>query len=141
MRLKVCLDSSVFIYAFEFPESNSKKVIDLLNICALEAVISERVYKEVTSYFKKFYGKDAASKFRNYLIETCELLFEDEIQKEMQELKGKIKQKDLPQIASARHLGIKYLIAFDEDFNAFEEYVTPKRFIEILNLKPRQTEY
>lgn len=141
MRPKVFIDTNVFIYAFEFSGSNSRKVIDLLNNGAIEAVISDIVYREATNYFKKFYGKDAASRFRRYLIETCEIIFEDEIQKEMQELKGRIKQKDLPQIASTRHLGIKYLVAFDEDFNAFEEYITPRRFIEILNLKPAKTEY
>lgn len=141
MRLKVFLDTNIFIYAFEFPDSNSKKVIDLLNNGAIEAAISEGVYREIINYFKKFYGKDAASKFRIYLSEICEIIYEDEIQKEMRELEGKIKQKDLPQIASAKHLGIKYLVSFDEDFSAFEEYTTPKRFIEILNLKPKQTEY
>lgn len=47
MKFRVFLDTNVFIYAFEFPESNSNKVIDLLNKGQIEAVISERVLKEV----------------------------------------------------------------------------------------------
>lgn len=32
----------------------------------------------------------------------------------MKELKGKIKDKDLPQIATAKKYGIKYLISYDK---------------------------
>ena len=68
MKFRVFLDTNVFIYAFEFPQCNSNKIIDLLNKGQIEAVISERVLKEVQSYFKKFYSKDLASAFRDYLF-------------------------------------------------------------------------
>lgn len=67
MKLRVFIDTNVFIYAFEVPESNSHKIIDLLNNGYIESVISERVLKEVHLYFKKFYGKDLAVAFRDYL--------------------------------------------------------------------------
>jgi len=47
MKLRIFLDTNVFIYAFEFPKSNSRKIIELLNKGKIEAVISERVIKEV----------------------------------------------------------------------------------------------
>ena len=47
MKLRVFLDTNIFIYAYEFHESNSNKTIDLLNKGQIEAVISERVLKEV----------------------------------------------------------------------------------------------
>lgn len=68
MKFRVFLDTNVFIYAFEFPESNSHKIIDLLNKNQIEAIISERVLKEVQVYFKKFYNKDLAAAFRDYLL-------------------------------------------------------------------------
>jgi len=53
MRYRVFLDTNVFIYAFEFSESNSNKIICLLNEGLIEVIISERVLKEVQVYFKK----------------------------------------------------------------------------------------
>ncbi|MEF9476058.1 MAG: PIN domain-containing protein [Candidatus Mariimomonas ferrooxydans] len=41
MKLRVFLDTNIFIYAYEFHESNSNKIIDLLNKGQIEAVISE----------------------------------------------------------------------------------------------------
>ena len=82
MRLRVFLDTNVFIYAFEFPESNSHKIIDLLNKGIIEAVISERVIKEVMAYFRKFYSKDIASSFRDYLLRTCTVVFHPEVKKD-----------------------------------------------------------
>ena len=52
MKPRVFLDTNIFIYAFEFPKSNSSKVIDLLNKNQLEVIISERVLKEVHAYSK-----------------------------------------------------------------------------------------
>jgi len=74
MKLRIFLDTNVFIYAFEFPKSNSRKIIELLNEGKIEAVISERVIKEVQAYFKRYYGKDLASLFRNYLILSCTIV-------------------------------------------------------------------
>ena len=53
MKYRVFLDSDVFIYTFEFPDSNSSKIIDLLNDKVIEAVISERVIAEVYRYFRR----------------------------------------------------------------------------------------
>ncbi len=63
MRRRVFLDTNIFIYAFEFPGCNSDKIIDLLNRGQIEAIISERVLREVQAYFKKFYSKDLAANF------------------------------------------------------------------------------
>jgi predicted nucleic acid-binding protein len=54
MKLRVFLDTNVFIYAFEYPESNCNKIINLLNMGQIEAIISEQVSKEVQAYFRKF---------------------------------------------------------------------------------------
>jgi predicted nucleic acid-binding protein len=63
MRVRVFLDTNVFICFFEFPQSNSGKIIGLLNQAEIEAVISERVVQEVQRYFGKYYTKDLAGLF------------------------------------------------------------------------------
>lgn len=141
MKHKVFLDSTVFIYSFERPESNSKKIIGLLNDNKISAVTSSRVIKEVTKYFENFYDLSLARKFRKYIISSCIVIPEELVKDFMHKLKGKIKEKDLEQLAVVRKYGIKYLVSYDKDFKSIEEYTTPKEFIEILGLKAADSEF
>lgn len=141
MKIRVFLDTNVFIYAYEFPESNSAQVIELLNRGEIEAIISERVLKEVQAYFKKFYHKDIAAAFRYYLLRTCIVVLSAHIKKEIGMYKNSIKDKDLEQLAAVKKFGIKFLVAYDRDFENFEEYITPKNFIKQFNLKPALSNY
>lgn len=141
MKRRVFLDTNVFIYAFEFPKSNCGKIIELLNEGQIEAVISERVVKEVQTYFKKFYTKDLASTFRDYLLRTCTVVFSVDVEEEIAKFKGMIKEKDLEQLATVKKLGIKFLVAYDKDFENFEEYITPKAFIKEMGIKAAASEY
>lgn len=141
MRLRVFLDTNIFIYAFEFPESNSNKIIDLLNKGQIEALTSEQVLKEVQAYFKKFHNKDLASTFRAYILRTCTITFAADVKKEMAKYKNLIKDKDLEQLATVKKLGIKFLIAYDRDFEGFDEYITPKTFLKEMGIKTAASEY
>jgi hypothetical protein len=51
------------------------------------------------------------------------------------------KDKDLEQLAVVKKLGLKYLVAYDRDFEPFEEYVTPKGFVEALYLDAFESEF
>ena len=132
MRSKriVFLDTNVFIYAYEFPDSNSKKIIGLLNDGGIIAYVSERVLEEVAFYFKKYYNKDLASHFRAYIIDSCKIVPKDELVDDMTLYSERIKNKDLEQITAVKVLWIKYLISYDRDLLGFDEYITPKKFIE-----------
>ena len=141
MKLSAFLDTNVFIYAFEFKNSNSKIVIDLLNEEIFGAIISEQVIKEVAKYFRKYYTKELAEDFTRYLIQSCKIVFRDEVVDEINKLSTEIKFKDIEQLATVRKFGIKYLVAYDRDFEGFEEYTTPKRFIEILGDRAKETDY
>jgi len=141
MKLRIFLDTNVFIYAFEFPKSNSRKIIELLNEGKIEAVISERVIKEVQAYFKRYYGKDLASLFRNYLILSCTIVPTIHVKDEMKKYRRKIKEKDLEQLAVVKKFGIKFLVSFDKDFKKFKEYKTLKIFIEDIGLIPNEEEF
>jgi len=74
MKPRVFLDTNVFIYAFEFPHSNSRRIIKLLNRGGFEAIISESVVREVQRYFAKHYGKQLAGAFRHYLLSDAAML-------------------------------------------------------------------
>ncbi len=141
MRLRVFLDTNIFIYAFEFPESNSNKIMDLLNKGQVEALTSERVLREVQAYFKKFHNKDLASAFRDYILRTSTIIFSSDVKKEMAKYKNMIKDKDLEQLATVKKLGIKFLIAYDRDFEGFDEYTTPKTFLKGMGIKTAASEY
>jgi len=141
MMLRVYLDSNFFIYAFEFPESNSAKILDLLHKGEIEAVISEIVIKEVTAYFKRFHTIEKAREVRRYLLETCSLVMKYELIEQINKFKGKIKDKDLEQLAATKKYGIKFLIAYDKDFECFEEYITPKKFLQKLNKEFSENEF
>jgi predicted nucleic acid-binding protein len=141
MKLKVFLDTNIFIYAFEYKDSNSSLIIGMVNNGILEAIISERVVKEVMHYFRKYYDRKLSNEFRNYILQSCSIIFNEDISGAIQELKGKIKEKDLEQIATVRSMGLKYLISYDEDFKNFEEYITPKKFARLMGVKPKTVEY
>jgi len=141
MKPRTFIDTNVFIYAFEYPECNSAKIVDLINKGIIEAIVSEQVVKEVIRYFEKYHNINLARLFRRYLFEACIVITRDQVMDEMNKYKGKIKEKDLEQIAVTKELNIKYLIALDRDFNDFEEYITPRKFIKSMNLKEANIEY
>ncbi len=141
MRNRVFLDTNVFVYAFEFKNSNSAKIIDLLNKGEIEAIVSERVLKEVIKYFQKHHNIRLARLYRRFLLESCMVIQRESVLDEIEYYKNKIKEKDVEQIAVVKKLGIKYFIAYDRDFEEFEEYTTPKGFLKIMKIKNEEAEY
>lgn len=139
--MRVFLDTNVFIYSFEFQNSNSSKIIDLLNKGEIEAVISENVLQEVVKYFEKYHNIKLARLFRRYILESCLFIRRDLVIDAMERYNDQIKEKDIEQIAVTKKLEIKYLISYDKDFGKFEEYKTPKEFLKILKIKNKETEY
>lgn len=141
MRFSVFIDTNVFIFSFEYPKSNSRRIIDQLNEGKIDAIICDKVVKEVTRYFERHHTTELARLFRRYLVGSCIIVPKEEVGKDMDKLRGTIKEKDLEQISVVRKYGIKYLVSYDRDFEGFEEYVTPKKFVEILGLKAYDSEY
>ncbi len=141
MRFSIFIDTNVFIFSFEHPASNSRRIIDHLNEGKIEAIICDKVVKEVTRYFERHHTTDLARLFRRYLVGSCIIVPREEVDNEMDKLRGRIKEKDLEQISVVRKYGLKYMVSYDRDFEGFEEYVTPKKFVEILGLMPYDSEY
>ncbi len=141
MKHRVFIDTNVFIYAFEFTDSNSNTIIEQLNDEEIEAVISERVVKEVYRYFRKYHDKALADTFRKYLYEACRVILAKDVKDAMKKYMGQIKEKDLEQLAVVREYGIKYLISLDRDFEGQEEYRTPKEFVELMYGKGKESNF
>ena len=141
LRLRALVDSNVFIYAFEFPESNCNLIIDALNQNRFEAVITESTFKEVYWYFRKHYVKEVADHYRAYLFATCRIVFDHQLKKHVHKYANLINEKNLEQLVATRELGIKFLVSYDRHFQRIEEHATPKQFSKILGQKTKPTEY
>ncbi|MBM4249970.1 MAG: type II toxin-antitoxin system VapC family toxin [Euryarchaeota archaeon] len=141
MRPRVFLDSNVFIYAFEDGDSNSRIIIDMLTAGEIEAVVSERVIREVMNYFRTVYGRDHSAFYRDYLLQSCAVVYSRDLRRTMASLRGAVKDKDLEQLAAARALSLRYLVSLDRHFEGFGEYITPRDFVGTLGLRPRQSDY
>lgn len=140
--MKLLLDSSAIIFAFEYPHCNSRIIVDLVVAKKLQGVISEKALVES----KRIFALNKKEGFL-YLLElnlrrNFQVVKVQDVQKEMQKWRGKIKEKDLEHLATAKALKLPYIVAFDRDFEPFPEYYTPKRFVEkVLNLKAFETDY
>ena len=141
MLARVFIDTSIFIYAFEFPNSNSNKIIGLLNKREIEAVVSTRVLKEVTKYFEKHHNLALARLFRRYIVNSCFIVSAETVKEITNKLRGQIKEKDLEQLAVVKKFKLKYLIAYDKDFEKVEEYMTPREFVRKFGLTLSKEEY
>jgi predicted nucleic acid-binding protein len=125
----------------EIPRCNSALLLDLVLEEKLEAVTCEKVIKEVKLYFTRRRNRNYAFLIENLIRKNFYVIGREQVMEQMQKWKGKIKEKDLEQVASVKTLGIRYLIAYDRDFEELEEYITPKRFIKSLGIKFYETEY
>lgn len=141
MKHRIFLDTNVFIFAYEFQDSNSNTIIELLNDEKIEAIISERVIKEVYRYFKKYHDKNLADSFRNYLYKACTIILARDVKDTMKKFRGQIKEKDLEQLAVVKKYGIKYIISLDRDFMGQEEYRTPRQFMELIYGKSKESDF
>lgn len=141
MKPRVFLDTNLFIYAFEFKESNSRRVLGLLNQGVIEGIVSERVLKEVQAYFRFFHDKDLAGLFRNYLLTACTVIPSSEVAGELDRYRGQIKEKDLEQLVVTKCLGLKFLVAYDRDFRHCAEYRTPRQFLTELGIDAAETDF
>ncbi|MGQ9460624.1 MAG: hypothetical protein ACUVRA_05290 [Candidatus Bathyarchaeaceae archaeon] len=140
---KAYLDSMTFILG-RLEECNSRLVLFLAQLGEFKVVTSELVIEEVERFFRENFGRQAGYISRRFVEElSSHIVRRDEIKTEMNELKGKIKAKDLENVAAVRHENLEYLVAYDEDYEEAEikEYITPKEFVKLFRLRPYDMEY
>jgi predicted nucleic acid-binding protein len=139
MPNRAVLDSNVFLFGFERPRSNSHRILEKLAAGDLRGVVTDRIVREVIGYLRKHYGKDLAARFRDFILLTCDLILEAEldIPPDLIALAG---QKDAGALAATRELGLGRLISTDRDFEKAPERRTPRDFLTELHEKTRSTD-
>lgn len=141
MSKLVFLDTNVFIWAYNRHDSNSAKILDLMDDGRIKVIVSERVIDELKKYFLIYFDETIWFSVFKHIISNSEIIKREEILDEIIKWRGKIKEKDLENLATVKYIGLKYLIALDDHYKDFEEYITPKAFIKYMGLKPSETEY
>jgi len=137
------LDTMVFIFG-RLEECNSKLVLFLAQLGEFEVVESQLVIEEVEKFFRENFSKEAGYLAKRF-VETISsrVITRDEMKDEMETLKGRIRDKDLENVAAVRHAKIEHLVACDDDYVKAEinEYITPKDFVRLFGLSPYEMEY
>lgn len=136
MPSKAFFDSNVFIFGFERPRSNSRRILDLLVGGDLHGVVTDRVVREVLGYMRRYYGKDSAGKFRDLILLTCDLLLEEDLPINS-ELTALVGAKDAGALAAVRSSGLSPLVSTDSDFEKVPEHRTPREYLQDLHETPR----
>lgn len=112
-----------------------------MNERKIKVIVSEKVLEESKTYFTRFFNEQVWFWFQSHIKSIAKVVPKKDVLFEMKKLRGKIKEKDLEHIATVKALKLEKLISYDRDFESFEEYCTPKQFIESIGLKTAETEY
>lgn len=139
----VFVDSNVFIYG-RLESCNSRLVILLAQLGEFDVFVSDLVITEVERFFREEVNREAGFLARRF-VETLthKVVFKYEMRRELAELKGEIKDRDLPNLAAVRHAKLRYLVSYDADYKRarVKEYVTPRQFVRLFDVDPYATEY
>lgn len=139
--MRAFLDASVLIFAMERPDSNSAKVVEMALDGRLEAVVDEEVLHEVARFFRGRRGRSFAWLYTEQVRRAATVLTREDCEAEFAALRRKLKEGDRLHLAATRTSGAPHLVAYDEDFRPFREYMTPKQAVRRLGLAPRETEW
>ncbi|MBS3068035.1 PIN domain-containing protein [Candidatus Micrarchaeota archaeon] len=139
--MHVFIDTSVFIYSFAFPESNSKLVLSLAENKEFHVIISELVLLEVKKFVRQKFTDKEAYHAIEYLKDLAEIVPRESLSDLMKKLKGSIADKDLEHLAAAEYRRVDYIVAYDKHFDVSPKYRTPKGFLKELGINTYATEY
>jgi predicted nucleic acid-binding protein len=138
VKLRAYLDTNVFVYGL-LEECNSSIILSTAEAGDLEVVVSELVVEEVQTVFKRLSGRAAGFYAMKY-VETlaAKIVKKEEMKSEIMDNRGKIKDKDVENVAAVRYENLEFLVAYDRDYEGVPEYITPKDFIERLGIGIRE---
>lgn len=147
-KLKVYLDTNVFIFGVERPESNSRIILDLAEEGKIIPVVSYSVLEELREYFSRRYDRETAVNEIYYLISlpNLEIITRDKVKQEINKYKGVVPDKDLPHLVSAIIAQSDYLVSYNRHFiesKAKNSIKTIKQadFLKLLGIQPQTTDY
>lgn len=136
----IYVDTSTIIWAYNFEGSNSRKILGLIADRKVSAFTSEKTTEELKRYFL-LQSIELWKEVGRFVIASFQIVPRGKIQGEIERWKGKIKEKDLEHLTTAKALGLQTIVAFDRDFLGFEEYKTPKEFILEMGLEASESDY
>ena len=137
------LDSNVFIYGL-LEECNSRLILFLAQLGEFEVVVSELVLEEVERFFRENFSREAGYLAKRFVQSIASLIVNrQDMSKEIQKLRGKIREKDVENVAAVRRNKIPHLVSYDEDYRkaGVGEYLTPKAFVKLSGMDPYDMEY
>lgn len=138
MKLRAYLDTNVFVYGL-LEDCNSSSILSMAEAGDLEVVVSKLVVEEVQTVFKRLAGREAGFYAMRYVgTLAAKIVKREEMKSEIMENRGKIKDKDVENVAAVRHENLEFLVAYDRDYEGVSEYITPKDFIERLGIGIRE---
>lgn len=142
------LDTNVFIFGVERPESNSRIILDLAEEGKIVPVVSYSVLEELREYFSRRYDRETAVNEIYYLISlpNLEIITRDKVKQEINKYKGVVPDKDLPHLVSAIIAQSDYLVSYNRHFieSKAKNYIkTIKQadFLKLLGIQPQTTDY
>lgn len=139
--MRALLDASVWIIAVERPDSNSSKIVRHALAGRLEVVVDESVLAEVSRFLRSRHGRSFTWLYIQQIRRVARVMSQEECEIEMRRIGGRLKPADRLHLAAARAAGAEFLIGFDEDFEPYPEYLTPKRAVRRLGLAVSPTEW
>ncbi len=138
---RVFVDTSVLIWAFNYPESNSATIVKMITKRKLHGITSQKAIEEMELVLTGEYDSSIFYKAKKQVLYFFQVIPRERISGEMEKWRGKIKEKDLEHLATAKALGIRVLLAVDRDFEPFQEYMTPKEFLKARGFEANETDY
>lgn len=147
-KLKVYLDTNVFIFGVERPESNSRIILDLAEEGKIVPVVSYSVLEELREYFSRRYDRETAVNEIYYLISlpNLEIITRDKVKQEINKYKGVVPDKDLPHLVSAIIAQSDYLVSYNRHFieakaKNYIKTIKQADFLKLLGIQPQTTDY
>src|SRR3989454_12286980 len=101
----------------------------------LQGVVTDRVVREVMGYFRRHYDKDLAARFRDFILLSCALVIEADLQIPRR-ITAIVGRKDAGVLATVQRLGLSHLVSTDRDFAKTQENRTPRRFLAEVGKSP-----
>lgn len=145
-KLRVYLDSNVFIFGKEDQNSNSRIILDLAEEAKIVPVVSYLTVEELREYFTRRYNRETATNEIYYLISlpTLEIIPRDKAKKLITRYKGVVPDKDLPHLVSAITANVDYMVTYNRHFinSKAREHVkvlNQSDFVKLFGLKPQPT--
>lgn len=147
-KLRVYLDSNVFIFGKEREETNSRLILELVEEGKVIPVVSYLTLEELREYFSRRYDREAAVNEVYYLISlpNLEIISKDKVKQQIDKYRGVVPDKDLPHLVSAIVAEVDYFITYNRHFIASKakehvKVISQADFVKLFGIKPQPTGY